>query len=134
MRAVRNLRFASAYTRKPEAIVAALNETNIRATISCSKLLNLELRVRSGGHDYKGFSDTYLVPFVILDMYNFNKIERTLPFYTFISLLIPFIDVLLLIFLPSTSQSSSPYSYHRCPSQGHLRQQFHQQTMAQHER
>ncbi|KAL0666813.1 hypothetical protein Bca4012_029517 [Brassica carinata] len=58
MSAVRNLRFASASNRKPEAIVAALTETHIRATISCCKLLNLELRVRSGGHDYEGFSYT----------------------------------------------------------------------------
>ncbi|ESQ52086.1 hypothetical protein EUTSA_v10016482mg [Eutrema salsugineum] len=75
MAAVRNLRFASTSTRKPEAIVAAVTETHIRAAISCCKLLNLELRIRSGGHDYEGFSYTSPVPFVILDMYNFNKID-----------------------------------------------------------
>ncbi|KAG2326778.1 hypothetical protein Bca52824_009506 [Brassica carinata] len=75
MSAVRNLRFASASNRKPEAIVAAVTETHIRAAISCCKLLNLELRVRSGGHDYEGFSYTSPVPFVILDMYNFHKID-----------------------------------------------------------
>ncbi|KAL0710714.1 hypothetical protein Bca4012_017692 [Brassica carinata] len=64
MRAVRNLRFASPSTRKPEAIVAALTETHIRAAISCCRLLNLELRVRSGGHDYEGFSYTSPVPTV----------------------------------------------------------------------
>lgn len=75
MNGVRNLRFASVSTRKPEVIVAAVTETHIRATISCCKLLNLELRIRSGGHDYEGFSYTSPVPFVILDMYNFNKID-----------------------------------------------------------
>ncbi|KAH0889486.1 hypothetical protein HID58_051915, partial [Brassica napus] len=78
MRAVRNLRFASASTRKPEAIVAAVTETHIRATISCCKHLNLELKVRSGGHDYEGFSYTSPVPFVILDMYNFDKVDINL--------------------------------------------------------
>ncbi|CAN6811006.1 unnamed protein product [Brassica oleracea] len=78
MRAVRNLRFASASTRKPEAIVAAVTETHIRATISCCKHLNLELKVRSGGHDYEGFSYTSPVPFVILDMYNFHKVDINL--------------------------------------------------------
>ncbi|KAJ4907074.1 FAD-binding Berberine family protein [Raphanus sativus] len=78
MSAVRNLRFASASTRKPEAIVAAVTETHIRATISCCKLLNLELKVRSGGHDYEGFSYTSPVPFVILDMYNFHKVDINL--------------------------------------------------------
>ncbi|KAG5404259.1 hypothetical protein IGI04_010378 [Brassica rapa subsp. trilocularis] len=78
MRAVRNLRFASGSTRKPEAIVAAVTETHIRATISCCKHLNLELKVRSGGHDYEGFSYTSPVPFVILDMYNFHKVDINL--------------------------------------------------------
>ncbi|KAL0710711.1 hypothetical protein Bca4012_017689 [Brassica carinata] len=78
MRAVRNLRFASPSTRKPEAIVAAVTETHIRATISCCKLLNLELKVRSGGHDYEGFSYTSPVPFVILDMFNFHRIDVNL--------------------------------------------------------
>ncbi|XP_010519045.1 PREDICTED: berberine bridge enzyme-like 4 [Tarenaya hassleriana] len=72
---VRNLRFASPTTRKPEAIVAAESETQIRAVIACCKAMDLELRIRSGGHDYEGFSYVSPVPFVVLDMYNFRRID-----------------------------------------------------------
>ncbi|KAG7598785.1 FAD-binding type PCMH-like superfamily [Arabidopsis suecica] len=49
---VRNLRYFNNTTRKPVAIVAAADVTHIQATITCAKNLGLQLRIRSGGHDY----------------------------------------------------------------------------------
>ncbi|KAH0917853.1 hypothetical protein HID58_025513, partial [Brassica napus] len=72
---VRNLRYFNNTTRKPVAIVAAADVTHIQATITCAKRLSLQLRVRSGGHDYDGMSYLSTVEFVVLDMFNLRSIE-----------------------------------------------------------
>ncbi|KAJ0236991.1 Berberine bridge enzyme-like 9 [Hirschfeldia incana] len=72
---VRNLRYFNHTTRRPVAIVAAADVTHIQATITCAKRLSLQLRIRSGGHDYDGLSYSSTVEFVVLDMFNLRSIE-----------------------------------------------------------
>lgn len=72
---VRNLRYFNSTTPKPIAIVAAADVTHIQATITCAKKLGLQLRIRSGGHDYDGLSYLSTIDFVVLDMFNLRSIE-----------------------------------------------------------
>ncbi|KAH9747653.1 Berberine bridge enzyme-like 14 [Citrus sinensis] len=75
---VRNLRFATPTTLKPLVIVAAKHESHVQATVICSKKFGLQIRIRSGGHDYDGLSYVSNVPFVILDMFNLRSINISL--------------------------------------------------------
>ncbi|VVA93120.1 unnamed protein product [Arabis nemorensis] len=72
---VRNLRYFNSTSHKPVAIVAAADVTHIQATINCAKKLNIQLRIRSGGHDYDGLSYSSPVDFVVLDMFNLRSIK-----------------------------------------------------------
>ncbi|KAK2985593.1 hypothetical protein RJ640_000290 [Escallonia rubra] len=71
---VQNLRFLSAAVPKPQIIVTPLDESEIQATVCCAKEHGIEVRVRSGGHDYEGLSSISEFPFVIIDMRNFRSI------------------------------------------------------------
>ncbi|KAL2494358.1 FAD-binding Berberine family protein [Forsythia ovata] len=73
---LRNRRFNSSDASKPRYIITPHNSDHIRGAVMCSKRFNLDLRVRSGGHDYEGLS--YLDrrgPFVLLDLGQFRKID-----------------------------------------------------------
>lgn len=72
---IRNQRFNTSSTLKPIIIVTPMNVIHIQATILCAKSLNLQLIIRSGGHDYDGLSYTSKFPFVILDMFNLRSID-----------------------------------------------------------
>ncbi|KAM4101462.1 hypothetical protein ACB094_05G145500 [Castanea mollissima] len=71
----RNRRFDTPTTPKPAVIVTAAHESNVQATVVCAKKVGIELRIRSGDHDFEGLSYVSQVPFVILDMSNLRFIE-----------------------------------------------------------
>ncbi|KAI4297153.1 hypothetical protein L6164_037056 [Bauhinia variegata] len=75
---IRNLRFNSTKTQKPLFIVTPIHVSHIQASIICCKKFDLELRIRSGGHDYDGLSYVSEVPFVIVDMFNLRSVEVNL--------------------------------------------------------
>ncbi|KAE8664577.1 FAD-binding and BBE domain-containing protein [Hibiscus syriacus] len=70
-----NLRILSSATSRPVAIITALHPSHAQATVICAKRHGLQVRIRSGGHDYEGLSYTSSVPFVIMDMFNLNSID-----------------------------------------------------------
>ncbi|XP_047958828.1 berberine bridge enzyme-like 18 [Salvia hispanica] len=71
-----NLRPASALPRRPDLIVTPHRVSEIQASIHCSRVLNLQIRVKSGGHDYEGLSyASASAPFVIVDMRNFRSVS-----------------------------------------------------------
>ncbi|KAL8508271.1 hypothetical protein ACS0TY_018744 [Phlomoides rotata] len=71
-----NLRPASVSPRRPDVIVTPFYEFEIQASIFCSKKFGMQIRVRSGGHDFEGLSYTSPSgkPFVIIDMRNLRSI------------------------------------------------------------
>ncbi|KAJ8440828.1 hypothetical protein Cgig2_000716 [Carnegiea gigantea] len=61
-------------TLKPLYIVDPSQEPEIGAVILCSKVQGLQVRVRSGGHDYEGQSYLSRSPFVLIDLINLRQI------------------------------------------------------------
>ncbi|XP_010686121.3 berberine bridge enzyme-like 4 [Beta vulgaris subsp. vulgaris] len=72
---VRNLRFNTSSTKKPLAIVTPLEVSHVQATIICAKTHGLEMRIRSGGHDFEGLSYVSSNPFILLDLFNLRSIN-----------------------------------------------------------
>ncbi|XP_074298544.1 berberine bridge enzyme-like 3 [Silene latifolia] len=72
---IRDSRFNTSSSLKPLAIITALDESHVQATILCAKANKLAMRIRSGGHDFEGVSYVAQVPFVILDMFNLRSID-----------------------------------------------------------
>ncbi|XP_051125960.1 tetrahydroberberine oxidase-like [Andrographis paniculata] len=74
---LRNFRFTDPSTPKPLFIVTPTHESQIQAVIRCSVKLRLQIRTRSGGHDYEGVSSwaTAPQPFIILDLVNMSHIS-----------------------------------------------------------
>ncbi|OIW03115.1 hypothetical protein TanjilG_07267 [Lupinus angustifolius] len=66
---IRNLRFNSTTTPKPSFILTPTHVSHIQASIICCKKFDLELRIRSGGHDYDGLSYVSQAKFIVLDMF-----------------------------------------------------------------
>ncbi|KAK7319324.1 hypothetical protein RJT34_04043 [Clitoria ternatea] len=71
---LRNARFITPSTPKPLLIVTPLHEFQVQATVLCAKNIGVQLKIRSGGHDFEGISYVSQVPFIILDMFNFQNV------------------------------------------------------------
>ncbi|KAK9137411.1 hypothetical protein Sjap_008005 [Stephania japonica] len=72
---INNLRFASPETPKPQFIITPDHESQVQAVVVCSKKHGLNIKVRSGGHDFEGLSSTSNVPFVLVDLINLRAID-----------------------------------------------------------
>ncbi|TKY59598.1 Cannabidiolic acid synthase 1 [Spatholobus suberectus] len=71
---IQNPRFSNANS-KPLVIVTPLDVSHIQATIICSQRHDMQIRTRSGGHDYEGLSYVAKVPFVVVDLINLREIK-----------------------------------------------------------
>ncbi|XP_047962076.1 berberine bridge enzyme-like 18 [Salvia hispanica] len=71
---IRNTRFLSESTPKPQVIITPDHETQIPPVILCAKQSGLEIRTRSGGHDMEGLSYVSQVPFAIVDLVNLSQV------------------------------------------------------------
>ncbi|XP_006448840.2 cannabidiolic acid synthase [Citrus clementina] len=72
---IQNRRFLKAATPKPQVIVKPLQVSHIQSVIFCSQLHGMQVRVRSGGHDYEGLSYISHVPYVVIDLINLRSIS-----------------------------------------------------------
>ncbi|KAK9098067.1 hypothetical protein Syun_025112 [Stephania yunnanensis] len=72
---LRTLIFTSSSKPKPRFIVAPTQDSHVQVAVICSKKHGLQIRVRSGGHDFEGLSYTSSVPFVLIDLFNLRAID-----------------------------------------------------------
>ncbi|KAI3730636.1 hypothetical protein L1987_61808 [Smallanthus sonchifolius] len=73
---IKNNRFNTTSTPKPSVIITPTTESQVRATVLCAKKLDVQIKIRSGGHDYEGISYVSSESnFIILDMFNFRSID-----------------------------------------------------------
>jgi hypothetical protein len=71
---IHNKRFKTATTPKPLVIITAKDSSHVQVTVKCAKSNNIQIRIRSGGHDYEGYSYVSDVPFVIIDLLHLNSV------------------------------------------------------------
>ncbi|KAI3466891.1 hypothetical protein Pfo_023554 [Paulownia fortunei] len=73
--AEQNPRWLNSTSPKPQFIITPYNADEIRAAIICCRKHDLQVRVKSGGHDYEGLSYLCKTPFVIIDLINLRSIS-----------------------------------------------------------
>ncbi|KAJ4971771.1 hypothetical protein NE237_004870 [Protea cynaroides] len=71
---IQNLRFLSSTTNQPLFIITPTNDSHIQAAVICSSENGLQIKVRSGGHDYEGLSYRSNVEFIIIDLRNLRSV------------------------------------------------------------
>ncbi|KAM7505367.1 hypothetical protein LguiB_004271 [Lonicera macranthoides] len=69
-----NRRWINSTTSKPAFIFAPKQEAEIQTAVLCSKTHGLQIRVKSGGHDYEGLSFLAQVPYVIIALDHFRSV------------------------------------------------------------
>ncbi|VFQ71917.1 unnamed protein product [Cuscuta campestris] len=72
---LQNLRFQSPDTPKPLVILTPVEEPQVQTAIKCSQIHGLQIRIRSGGHDFEALSSVSQYPFFILDSINFKSVS-----------------------------------------------------------
>ncbi|XP_059439572.1 tetrahydroberberine oxidase-like [Corylus avellana] len=72
---IQNPRFSTPATPKPLVILTPSHVSHIQAAINCSQTHGMQIRVRSGGHDFEGLSYVSDVPFVLIDLINLRSIS-----------------------------------------------------------
>lgn len=72
---LQNLRFAEPGVRKPYVIVLPESKEQVKNSVMCCVENGWEIRVRSGGHSYEGLSYTSDIPFVLIDLMNFDNVH-----------------------------------------------------------
>ncbi|KAI3955659.1 hypothetical protein MKW92_044906 [Papaver armeniacum] len=72
---ISNQRYNSSITPKPNLIITPLFESHVQAAVICARKSGIQIRVRSGGHDFEGLSYTSDVPFIIVDLFNLKAIN-----------------------------------------------------------
>ncbi|KAI7736886.1 hypothetical protein M8C21_033387 [Ambrosia artemisiifolia] len=73
---IKNQRFNNSKTPKPVLIITPATESQVQAAVLCAKKVGVQIKIRSGGHDYEGISYVSSDPnFIILDMFKFDKVS-----------------------------------------------------------
>ncbi|KAL8132833.1 berberine bridge enzyme-like 8 [Apium graveolens] len=72
----RNPRILALDRLTPAVIVTPSAESQVQAVVICARKNNMQIRTRSGGHDWEGlsYSSTYTRAFVLLDMINLRSV------------------------------------------------------------
>ncbi|XP_030479575.2 berberine bridge enzyme-like 22 [Cannabis sativa] len=73
-----NPRWSNSTALKPLLIITPFHESEIQAAVVCSQKNGLQVRIRSGGHDYEGLSYLSKTPFIIIDLINLRSIDVNL--------------------------------------------------------
>nr|GEV34630.1 berberine bridge enzyme-like 21 [Tanacetum cinerariifolium] len=72
---IKNSRFNKTTTPKPNYIVTPNTFAHVQAIVICANASNMQIKIRSGGHDYEGISYTSIEPnFILHDMFNLRNI------------------------------------------------------------
>ena len=74
---INNQRFLFPSTPKPFALITPTHVSHIQTTVYCAKKHGVQIRIRSGGHDYEGLSIVSYtpVPYVVIDLKNLSSIS-----------------------------------------------------------
>lgn len=76
---LREPRFYNTSSPKPLFIIAAKETSHVQGAIVCARRSGLQVRIRSGGHDYEGLSYMAGVPFVLIDLNNLRSVRVDIP-------------------------------------------------------
>ncbi|XP_024964963.1 berberine bridge enzyme-like 21 [Cynara cardunculus var. scolymus] len=73
---IKNRRYNTTSTPKPTIIITPIKESHVQAAVVCARKLKVQIKIRSGGHDYEGISYVSSEKnFIVLDMFNFRTVN-----------------------------------------------------------